>query len=101
MTEGALEQAIRTGSLGSFWAKLQPNVPAVISPEAVATFEDLNHRANQIVRMLRAAGIEYGDSVALLCSNRLEFLEVTQAINRSGLRLTPINWHVTAEEAAY
>ncbi len=101
MTESALEQAIRTGSLGSFWAQLQPDVPAVISPDAVATFADLNGRANQIVRMLRAAGIEYGDSVALLCSNRLEFLEVSQAINRSGLRLTPINWHVTAEEAAY
>ncbi|HWC35465.1 MAG TPA: AMP-binding protein [Mycobacteriales bacterium] len=101
MTETALEQAIRTGSLGSFWAQLQPNVPAVISPDRVATFADLNERANQIVRMLRAAGIEYGDSIALLCSNRLEFLEVTQAINRSGLRLTPINWHVTADEAAY
>jgi long-chain acyl-CoA synthetase len=101
VTEGALEQAIRTGSLGSFWAKLQPDVPAVITPDAVATFADLNDRANQIVRMLRAAGIERGDSVALLCSNRLEFLEVSQAINRSGLRVTPINWHVTAEEAAY
>ncbi|MGN6472182.1 MAG: AMP-binding protein [Mycobacteriales bacterium] len=101
MTESALEQAIRTGSLGSFWARQQPNVPAVISPDRVATFADLNERANQIVRMLRAADIEYGDSVALLCSNRLEFLEVSQAINRSGLRLTPINWHVTAEEAAY
>jgi long-chain acyl-CoA synthetase len=101
MTESALEQAIRTGSLGSFWAQVQPNVPAVISPEAIATFPDLNERANQIVRMLRAAGVEHGDSVALLCSNRLEFLEVSQAINRSGLRLTPINWHVTAAEAAY
>ncbi|HVV77629.1 MAG TPA: AMP-binding protein [Mycobacteriales bacterium] len=101
MTESALEQAIRTGSLGSFWAQLQPNVPAVIAPDAVATFEDLNHRANQIVRMLRGAGVEHGDSVALLCPNRLEFLEVVQAVNRSGLRLTPINWHVTADEAAY
>ncbi|HVT19943.1 MAG TPA: AMP-binding protein [Mycobacteriales bacterium] len=101
MTENALEQAIRTGSLGSFWAKLQPDVPAVITADAVATFADLNARANQIVRMLRAAGVDYGDSVALLCSNRLEFLEVSQAINRSGLRVTPINWHVTADEAAY
>jgi long-chain acyl-CoA synthetase len=101
MTEGPLEQAIRTGSLGSFWAKLQPDVPAVITEDRVATFADLNARANQIVRMLRAEGIEFGDSVALLCANRLEFLEVVQAVNRSGLRLTPINWHVTADEAAY
>ena len=101
MTETPLEQAIRTGSLGSLWAQLQPNVPAVISDERILTFEDLNFRANQIVRMLNDNGIEFGDSVALLCANRAEFVEVAQAVNRSGLRLTPINWHVTAEEAAY
>jgi long-chain acyl-CoA synthetase len=101
MTESSLEQAIRTGSLGSFWAQVQPNVPAVISPDRILAYDDLNHRANQIVRMLQASGIEFGDSVALLCSNRAEFVEVVQACNRSGLRLTPINWHVTADEAAY
>ncbi|HVU62217.1 MAG TPA: AMP-binding protein [Mycobacteriales bacterium] len=101
MTESPLEQAIRTGSLGSFWAQLQPDVPAVISPDKVLAYDDLNHRANQIVRMLQASGIEFGDSVALLCANRAEFVEVVQAVNRSGLRLTPINWHVTAAEAAY
>jgi long-chain acyl-CoA synthetase len=101
MTESALEKAIRTGSLGSFWAQVQPNVPAVISEDRVLAYDDLNHRANQIVRMLQASGIEFGDGVALLCSNRAEFVEVVQAANRSGLRLTPINWHITAEEAAY
>ncbi|HEX3899969.1 MAG TPA: AMP-binding protein, partial [Mycobacteriales bacterium] len=99
--ESPLEHAIRTGSLGSLWAQLQPDVPAIISADRILTFADLNERANQIVRMLRAAGVGYGDSVALLCPNRAEFVEVVQAVNRSGLRLTPINWHVTAEEAAY
>ncbi|HVW80030.1 MAG TPA: AMP-binding protein [Mycobacteriales bacterium] len=101
MAESALEQAIRTGSLGSFWAKVQPDVPAIITAERVLAYDDLNHRANQIARMLQANGIGFGDSVALLCSNRAEFVEVIQAVHRSGLRLTPINWHVTAEEAAY
>ncbi|HVY08943.1 MAG TPA: AMP-binding protein [Mycobacteriales bacterium] len=101
MTETPLEQAIRTGSLGSLWAQLQPDVPAVIAAEKVLAFDDLNRRANQIVRMLQASGIAFGDSVALLCSNRAEFVEVAQAVNRSGLRLTPINWHITPEEAAY
>jgi long-chain acyl-CoA synthetase len=101
VSESALEKAIRTGSLGSFWAQVQPNVPAVITADRILAYDDLNHRANQIVRMLQASGIEFGDSVALLCANRAEFVEVVQAANRSGLRLTPINWHVTAEEAAY
>ena len=42
-----------------------------------------------------------GDSVALMCTNRPEFLEVLYAAQRAGLRLTPINWHLTGEEAAY
>jgi long-chain acyl-CoA synthetase len=101
MTDNPLEHALRTGTINSLWAELQPDVPAVIAPQGTRTYAELNSRANQIVRMLRAAGITAGDSVALLCSNRPEFIEVLQATNRSGLRLTPINWHVTADEAAY
>ena len=36
-----------------------------------------------------------------MCTNRPEFLEVLYAAQRIGLRLTPINWHLTGEEAAY
>ena len=36
-----------------------------------------------------------------MCTNRPEFIEVLYAAQRIGLRLTPINWHLTGEEAAY
>jgi long-chain acyl-CoA synthetase len=101
MTESPIERAMRTGTINSLWAQLQPDVPAVISEHGTRTYGELNSRANQIVRLLRANGITAGDGVALLCANRPEFIEVLQATNRSGLRLTPINWHVTADEAAY
>src|SRR6185503_632458 len=39
--------------------------------------------------------------VALMCGNRPEFAEVLYACQRAGLRYTPVNWHLTAEEAAY
>jgi long-chain acyl-CoA synthetase len=39
--------------------------------------------------------------VALLCSNRAEFMEVLSATRRTGLRITPVNWHLTADEIAY
>ena len=100
-TENPLENYMRTGTLTSLWAKMQPDVNAIVSPHGSRTYAELNARANQIVRALRAAGVQAGDSIALLCSNRPEFIEVLQAANRSGLRLTPINWHVTADEAAY
>jgi long-chain acyl-CoA synthetase len=101
MTELTLEQALRTGTVNSLWARVQPDVPAVLSPHGDRSYAELNAHANQVVRMLRAAGLEPGDGVALLCANRPEFVEVMQATHRSGLRLTPINWHVTADEAAY
>ena len=36
-----------------------------------------------------------------MCTNRPEFIEVLYAAQRIGLRLTPINWHLTGDEAAY
>ncbi len=36
-----------------------------------------------------------------MCTNRPEFLEVLYAAQRIGLRLTPINFHLTGEEASY
>jgi long-chain acyl-CoA synthetase len=42
-----------------------------------------------------------GDAVALLCGNRPEFSEAIAAYQRAGYRMTPINWHLTADETAY
>lgn len=99
--ETPLESAMRTGTLNSLWAGLQPDVDAIRSPHGNRTYRELNAHANQVARVLRTAGVQPGDGVALLCSNRPEFAEISQATGRSGLRLTPINWHLTAAEAAY
>lgn len=89
---------------------MQPAVWAELFPEKVAvydhtgqnrTFAGLNANANRIARLLRAAGLGMGDSVALLCSNRAEFCDVLLAALRTGMRLTPVNWHLTADEIAY
>jgi long-chain acyl-CoA synthetase len=82
-------------------ARDQGEAPAVTAPAGARTWASLNARANQLVRALHAAGLRSGDSVALVCSNRPEFAEVFAAVMRSGLRVTPINWHLTAQEIAY
>jgi long-chain acyl-CoA synthetase len=78
-----------------------PDVLAVISDLGSRTFSELNARTNQVVRALRALGLQAGDGVALMCSNRAEYVEVYDATRRAGFRLTPINWHLTGEEAGY
>jgi long-chain acyl-CoA synthetase len=93
--------AAAEGMLLAWWAAKGPDRPAVITAYGNRTFGELNANINRLVRALRARGLAPGDSVALMCTNRPEFLEVLYAAQRSGLRLTPINWHLTGEEAAY
>jgi long-chain acyl-CoA synthetase len=89
------------GMLLAWWARRRPSVPAIVAPAGDRTFAELNARANQLVRALRRLGLEAGDGVALLCSNRAEFAEVGAACQRAGWRLTTVNWHLTAAEAGY
>jgi long-chain acyl-CoA synthetase len=94
-------EANARGMLMAWWAARIPDRPAVMTAYGDRTFGELNANANRLARALRARGLEVGDSVALMCTNRPEFVEVVLAAQRAGLRLTPINWHLTGEEAAY
>jgi len=94
-------EATRVGMTLAFHARQAPDRPAITAPAGTRTFGELNARSNQLVRALRAGGLGSGDSVALVCSNRPEFAEVFGAVLRGGLRVTPINWHLTAQEIAY
>jgi long-chain acyl-CoA synthetase len=93
--------AMQTGMTCAFWAEVRPNAPAIVSARGNRTFAELNARANQLARALRARGLRPGDAVALMCSNRPEFAEVLTATRRTGLRLTPISTRLTGAEAGY
>lgn len=94
-------EAAQSGMTLARYARDTPERLAITSKFGNRSFAELNGRANQLVRAWRNAGIETGDSVAMLIGNRPEFVEVYKACLRSGLRLTPINWHLSAEEVAY
>jgi len=93
--------ASRCGMGLAWYASETPERPAILAPAGDRSFDQLNARANQLVRALRARGLQAGDAVALVCTNRPEFAEVYSAVLRCGLRLTPINWHLTGPEMAY
>ncbi len=95
------ERATRLGMLPALHAERTPDRMALRGPLGERSFAELNRRQNQLARALRARGLVAGDAVALLCANRPEFVEVLGATQRAGLRLTPINWHLTGKEAAY
>lgn len=84
-------------------AKTQPDKIAAILPSTgeTLTFGALDARSNQLARVLRAAGLEAGDHVAVFMDNRLAFFETTWACLRAGLYITPINRYLSAPEAAH
>ena len=104
MSEGVkLERipAMTSGMTLAYHAQEAPDRIAVSSNFGERTFAELNARANQLARLFRDAGLKTDDAVAMLLTNRPEFLEVYYACQRTGLRVTPINWHLTGDNASY
>ncbi len=104
MTESArleLAEAMASGMTIAFHAQQDPSRTAVITEFGNRTFGELNERCNQLARVFRQAGLEPDDSVAMLMINRPEFIEIYYACMRAGLRITPINWHLTGDNASY
>ncbi|BBY81644.1 AMP-binding protein [Mycolicibacterium pulveris] len=84
-------------------AQQAPDRPAVIVAEtgATMTYRQLDDDSAALARVLHDAGLRRGDVVALLSDNSPEALVVLWATQRSGLYVTAINHHLTAQEAAY
>lgn len=86
----------------SRWAAQQPDKAAVVAASGEAmTYADLEAQSNRIAHLFRSLGLRRGDHVALLSENRLELFPVMWAAQRTGLLYTPVNWHLTADEAGY
>ena len=95
------EQAIQNGMLIAYHAQQTPDAIALIATGKEYTFQQFNARINQLARVLRNYNLGEGDAAALICTNRAEFLEAMFATARTGIRITPINWHLTAKEINY
>jgi long-chain acyl-CoA synthetase len=100
----ALREAMRSGMTLAHWAERHPDLPAIVTaggPGGDRTYAALNADANRLARSLRRHGLQPGDGVAAMVSNRAEYAVTYAAALRAGLRFTPVNWHLTADEAGY
>ena len=95
------EELVASGMTVAMHARRTPDRLAILSPNGNRTWRQLNERANKLVHLFRKRGLEPGDGVALLAHNGPEFAEVWAATQRSGLRLTAVNWHQSPEIIAY
>jgi long-chain acyl-CoA synthetase len=77
--------------------------PAVIMGGSGRTmsYAELEAASNRIAHVFADLGLVVGDHIAILMENELEVFPVVWAAQRSGLFYTPVNWHLTSDEAAY
>jgi long-chain acyl-CoA synthetase len=101
MTQEELETAAMTGTLSSIYARLKPDATAIYSVRGDRTFKELNDNINRLARLLRAQGLGPEDGIAIMCGNRAEYVEAFSAAMRIGMRITPVNWHLTSGEVSY
>ena len=85
------------------YAQTAPDRPAAIDADSgeIRTYAELDERANRLTHALRGAGLHTGDHVAIVMDNRLEYFEVLWGAMNSGLYVTPVNWHLAADEVNY
>jgi long-chain acyl-CoA synthetase len=67
----------------------------------VIRYRELEARSNQGAQLFRSLGLGPRDHVAILMENRLEFMEVCWAAQRSGLYYTTISRYLTQGEIDY
>jgi long-chain acyl-CoA synthetase len=85
------------------YAQITPEKPAAVMAGSgeVLTYAQLEDNSARLARVLLDGGLRRGDVVALLAENCLRYFEVYWAALRSGLYVTPINRHLTADEVSY
>ncbi len=87
----------------SAYAAATPDKPAAVmnASGVVRTYGEIEAASARLARVLRDRGIGVGDHIAVLIDNQPEFYDIVWAAMRLGVYVTPINWHLVAEEAGY
>src|SRR4051794_4648516 len=88
-----------------------PSIHALSHPDKIAyqmagtgkaiTYRELDELSNQGAHLFRTLGLKPGDHIAFLMENRLAFMEIAWAAQRSGLYYTAISRYLTKDEIAF
>ena len=82
---------------------VDPARAAIIDADSgqVTTFAQLRDQAYRFARLMHTHGLQVGDHIAILLSNRAEFLAVAWGAHVGGLIYTPISTRAPGPEASY
>jgi len=79
----------------------RPDRAALRFGERTTTWRQLLDRVEALASAMSRRGIGFGDRVAILMTNRPEFMEAVLAANRLGAVAVPINFRLTASEVTF
>jgi len=82
-------------------ANIQPDVPFLTFEDQCYSYREMAGKVLAYTLHLQTLGVKPGDHVAVLCSNRPEFLMVWFAINEAGAVAVPINVNLVGEGLHY
>jgi acyl-CoA synthetase (AMP-forming)/AMP-acid ligase II len=81
-------------------AARHPDDPAIIDEFGTLTFREVHRRTNALAHELRAAGLQAGDKVAIVCRNHRGFVESMIAGSKLGADLLYLNTALAAPQVA-
>lgn len=87
----ALPDATALHQLFERHAAVSPNAPAVTFRSATISYGELNGRANQVARRLRAEGVGPGDRVAISLDRGIDLFVAMWAVLKSGAAYVPLD----------
>ncbi|CAJ1511045.1 long-chain-fatty-acid--CoA ligase [[Mycobacterium] burgundiense] len=82
-------------------ARCQPSGAALRFRGTTTTWQQLDDRSRRLATALADRGVDAGDRVLLLLTNRPEFVEALLAVNRLGAIAVPVNFRLVAAEVAF
>ena len=108
MKSSSLMMPRRLPGSGAHWvdhvarhAHAIPGSAAIRFQSKSITWAQLNERVRALAVGFAARGVSRGDRVAILMTNRPEFVETTLAANAVGAIAVPVNFRLAPVEAAY
>lgn len=76
----------------------RPHAPALIVGDRTVSYGELDDRSNAAAQAFAQAGVGFGDRVAFVEKNSVEFFDVAFGLAKLGAVTVPVNWRLTATE---
>ncbi|MBH8599223.1 MULTISPECIES: class I adenylate-forming enzyme family protein [unclassified Thermoactinomyces] len=78
-----------------------PGLEALVDRGKRYTYQEYNHRVNQMAHYLLELKVKKGDRIAILCKNNYLFPVIVLATMKLGAIAVPLNWRLNPNELEY